>query len=175
MYRGEACAGQCQSVKFISMRIILDGYNVAHKIPEVRDRLKESLEKGRTALENHLASWKRLRNFAGNITIVYDGQKAGGAKRHGFEYIFTGSSEEADDRIIRIIRNQKNPDDLIVVSDDNKVRNSCRALGVKVEPASYLLIERSAKSPKKYGRYSEKPVSPPMSKITKELKKEWGV
>jgi predicted RNA-binding protein with PIN domain len=136
--------------------------------------LKVSLEKGREALENHLANWKRLKHYTGNIIIVYDGQEAGSDKKHGFEYIFTSSHDEADDRIIRIIRDHKNPKDVIVVSDDNKVRNNCRALGVKVMPVSYLLIERSTKNPKKSSKLSEKPVSPSMRKITDELKKEWG-
>lgn len=157
------------------MKIILDGYNVAHKIPGVRDSLKQSLEKGRAALENHLATWKKLKGFTGNITIVYDGKAGGVATRSGFDHIFTASREEADDRIIRLIRAQKNPGDVIVVSEDNKVRNSCRALGAQVVPASYLLIERSKKKPKKYGRSpSEKTEIPSMRKITEELKKIWG-
>ena len=157
------------------MRIILDGYNVAHKIPGVREHLKQSLEKGREALENHLATWKKLKGFIGNITIVYDGKAAASTYGHGFENIFTASREEADDRIIKIIRDQKNPRDVIVVSEDNKVRNSCRALGAQVLPASYLLIERSAAKPKKYGRsHSEKTEIPSMRKVTEELKKLWG-
>lgn len=156
------------------MKIILDGYNVAHKIPGVRERLKESLEKGRAALENHLATWKKLKGFTGNITIVYDGKEAASTHGHGFENIFTASREEADDCIIRLIRAQKNPGEVIVVSEDNKVRNSCRALGAQVVPASYLLIERSAKKLKQSGRSSEKPEIPSMRKITEELKKEWN-
>ena len=155
------------------MILILDGYNVAHRLLEIRAALKQSLEKGREALENHLVNWKKLRNFSGNITIVYDGHQAASVKRHGIDCVFTCSREEADDLIIKMIRAHGNPRDAVVVSEDNKVSNSCRSLGARVEPASFLLLTRSAK---KSGRSSaENKDSSSLNKITNDLKREWGI
>ena len=155
------------------MILILDGYNVAHQLPPIREALKQSLEKGREALENHLVNWKKLRNFSGPITIVYDGHQAASVKRHGIDCLFTRSREEADDQIIKMIRAHGNPGDAVVVSEDNKVSNSCRSLGARVEPASYLLLTKPAR--KSVKSFIENKNSASHNKITHDLKREWGI
>ncbi|MCK4463409.1 MAG: NYN domain-containing protein [Candidatus Omnitrophica bacterium] len=122
--------------------IILDGYNVIHKIPELSRKLDESLAAARTALAIHMSSWRRKYLYQ-RIHIVFDGQDRATwsysqTALHGIGCSFTQTKDEADDYIIRIIRKSKNPHDITVISDDNKIRNNCKAYGVKVESPSFL-------------------------------------
>ena len=46
-------------------KLILDGYNVIHKIPELYALLKKDLERARDGLAGYLLSWSRQNNFSG--------------------------------------------------------------------------------------------------------------
>ncbi|NQT23344.1 MAG: NYN domain-containing protein [Candidatus Omnitrophica bacterium] len=129
--------------------IILDGYNVIYKIPELTAKLNESLKAARTALAMLLSTWKKkyLYNRAyivfdgkDNVTLEYPQNKV-----CGIDCFFTGSGEEADERIIALVRKYGASSEITVISDDNKVRNNCKAFGVKVESPSFLQ-ETSMKS-----------------------------
>ncbi len=122
--------------------IILDGYNVIYKIPELAIKLDESLSAARTALAMHMSNWGRKYLYQ-QIHIVFDGQDS--ATRgysqtalHGIECSFTRTKEEADDRILSMIRKSKEPFNITVISADNRVSNSCRTHGVSVKPPSFL-------------------------------------
>ena len=124
------------------MKIILDGYNVIHKIPLLSAKLDKSLQEARTALAMHMLTWKP-KNRYGEICIVFDGQdsvREGSSctKLCGIECVFTRTEEKADNLIVSMVRNAKDASRITVVSDDNYVRNNCRAHGAVVEHASFL-------------------------------------
>ena len=123
--------------------IILDGYNVIYKIPELTRKLDESLETARIALAHLLSDWRRRYSNA-DICIVFDGKDheaidASFAKISGIECVFTRTGETADQRIIKIVHSSKSPRDILVISEDNSVINSCRVHGAEVKPANFLL------------------------------------
>lgn len=121
---------------------ILDGYNVIYRIPELTAKLEESLAAARSALAMYAADWKRSRVNA-EVIMVFDGRDSdfidcSRTKIGGIDCVFTRTREAADDRIIRMVQNSKEPSRITVISDDNQVRNSSRAHGARVEYATFL-------------------------------------
>lgn len=107
---------------------ILDGYNVIHAIPRFKRKLDESLEAARAALLAFCAGLKASRKDIHSITVVFDGQEAG--QEHapgGVRVLFTHRGEEADERILSIIRESPSTCRFRIVSNDNFILNNCRA------------------------------------------------
>ena len=143
-------------------KIILDGYNIIHKIPKLELKMDESLESARRALAMLLSDWRR-RYLDASVCIVFDGKDREApdvsAKRiAGIDCVFTRTGESADTRIIRIVHDSKNAREILVISDDNSVRNSCCAHGAEVKPVSFLTA--SGKKKTKVPADSEKIIPP---------------
>ena len=156
------------------MQIIIDGYNAAHKLPYVAAYFKESLQKVRDRLIDHLVSWKSLAGKGSEITVVFDGRRdeifCMPSRIKGIKVIFTGSGEEADDRIADMLRLVKDPGGVTVVSDDNKIANTCRSFKVKIKPVSFLDLPKARTKP---GTDTHKGSSGAMDAITRELMNKW--
>lgn len=156
-------------------KLILDGYNVIHKIPELYALLKTDLERARDGLAKYLISWSRQNNFSGQLYIVFDGQsgisKPRGTEPSGVKCVFTPTNQTADDRIIRMVKNEKDPNSITVVSDDNYVLTECKSRGAKVKSVKTFA---SAPTPKKDG--GQKIIGKAEEQdINDFLKKEWGI
>ena len=54
-------------------RLILDGYNVIHELPELKKNLLLSLEDARAALVNFMQIWVNNHAYKGKINIIFDG------------------------------------------------------------------------------------------------------
>ncbi|MEK7375786.1 MAG: NYN domain-containing protein [Candidatus Margulisiibacteriota bacterium] len=156
------------------MHILIDGYNAAHKIPSVAAYFKESLEKVRNRLIDHLVSWRSAGGKGMEVTVVFDGRRdeifCMPPSIKGIRVIFTNTGEEADDRIADMIRVAKDPASVSVVSDDNKIANACRSYGVKIHPVSFLNLPQNRKKP---ASSDYKPAGMAMDAITKELMNKW--
>ena len=130
--------------------IILDAYNVIHSIPELSVKLKSGLQEARRALLNFMVDWKQSRGYKGDICIVYDGRDGvindEGSKLWGIKCIFTSSKEEADDRIISMVRKASKPSEIVVISEDGKVVNGCKVHEANVESPAFLKRKRKKKS-----------------------------
>jgi len=130
--------------------VILDAYNVIHKLPELSAKLKISLQEARRALLNFMVTWKNTRGYRGHIIIVYDGQdnilNKEGSKLWGIKCIFTVSKQEADDKIISIVRNSSKPAEMYVISEDGKVANGCKVHGATIQHPTFLKTRRKKKT-----------------------------
>ena len=130
--------------------LLLDAYNVIHKLPELSVKLQVSLRESRRALLNFMVDWRQMNGHKGQIYIVYDGQdeivNTEGSKLWGIKCVFTGSKEEADDRLISIVRKSSNPSGIIVISEDGKVSNGCKIYGANVENPVFLKRKKKKKN-----------------------------
>ena len=156
-------------------QLILDGYNVIHKIPQLRHHRDKSLEDARMALASFVLTWGRTHSHKGKITIVFDGRDTvcsnAGNSLCGVSCIYTKTKQEADDRIIAIVRNNPNSKEIIVISDDNYVTNNCKAHGAQVKSAGFLLQSKAHQATQK-----EKTIdSKTEHEINEWLKKEYGL
>jgi predicted RNA-binding protein with PIN domain len=164
--------------------LIIDGYNIIHKIPELKVTLAGGLENARQALALLVSRWRHDRP-AIECVIVFDGdaQFSGGRDQRlsGIRCIFTRTRHGADAEIIRLARTHAGAKaDITVVSDDNSIRNSCRAHGASVQPSGYILT-----APPRSSRISPAAAKPsPDGKglngkaaagINEELKKKFGL
>lgn len=56
--------------------LIVDGYNIIYKVPELEKLLDKSLETARAGLEGMLERYRAKQRSVGRIYIVYDGKGA---------------------------------------------------------------------------------------------------
>ncbi len=117
--------------------LIIDGYNVIHAIPEIEELLDESLEAARIGLIRFLTEFKGVRKDIRKIFIVFDG-KSGElpeetAVSPGITAIYTKDGQEADEKIVEILKDAPKPELITVVSNDNFLYNNTRALGGRIK------------------------------------------
>ncbi len=161
--------------------LLIDGYNVINRIPELQPSLDRGLENARSRLAFQISTWSQT-HPAIECVIVFDGDKkfAGGRDQRlaGIKCIFSRTAHGGDDEIIRFVRDFKGrTSDITVVSDDNNVRNNCRAHGASVQPSSYIM---TAKSRQARGRVKAPADGKGLDKkaaaeIDKELRKKFGL
>jgi predicted RNA-binding protein with PIN domain len=113
---------------------ILDGYNVIHAVGALGKQLDRSLQAAREALVRDCADLCAKRRDISRIYIVFDGKDEFADRplpgRGPVTVLFTSSQEEADERIVAILRRHAMPQNLRIVSNDNYVENHARAFGV---------------------------------------------
>ncbi|MDP3730035.1 MAG: NYN domain-containing protein [Candidatus Omnitrophota bacterium] len=130
--------------------LIVDGYNAIHKIPDLDDLLDESLEDARNAVTDMAREYQRRQGGIAEVHVVFDGrdeysglsfnpstslgidpERSRRVNKPGQVFSKTG---EGDRSIIRLAQEKSGKFHVIVVSDDNRVGNSCRAAGATVIP-----------------------------------------
>ncbi|MDP3723495.1 MAG: NYN domain-containing protein [Candidatus Omnitrophota bacterium] len=116
--------------------LVLDGYNVIHAVPELARQLDRSLEAAREALVSLCQAYQARRGDIQRVYVVFDGDQAYARgpqrDRGGVTVLFTQRHEEADDRILGLIRADEDRTRFIIVSNDTYVFNNARAHGVSV-------------------------------------------
>ncbi len=112
--------------------LIIDGYNMVHAFPESR----EALRCGTAAARQQLASLVRIiHDFEGiRTTLVFDGkgeditiERPSGQLT--FSYLYSPSNMTADAVIEQLVRSSSHPQEIMVASGDNMVRQSTGAAG----------------------------------------------
>lgn len=117
-------------------QLILDGYNVINKIPELERNLGRNLRTAREALIDYLADRSRRWSHDFKVIVVFDARKVLPDRmplqvRKGITIAFTEPPHDADEVIIQKLRQAKQKS-ITVVSDDNKIANHVRAFGGKL-------------------------------------------
>lgn len=162
---------------------IIDGYNVIHRVAEFRKRLDTSLASARQGLVEYCVRWMSTRGDFTEFWIVFDGDSSvmpwsreGG---RGVRVIFTNTKEDADDRILALIREGVKGEEYVVISSDNYVSGNAKAHGARVLPVSEFfgtLTHRNKRSIRMAGAHDSDGLSPVQERqINESLKKEWGL
>jgi predicted RNA-binding protein with PIN domain len=117
----------------MSMHIIIDGYNLVRQSPELSRIDRMDITRGREALIEKLAIYRRFKPH--RITIVFDGAGApdlspGRDRVKGISIVFSRGGETADTVIARMARQEGGT--ATVVSSDRAVALSARACGAAV-------------------------------------------
>jgi predicted RNA-binding protein with PIN domain len=117
-----------------SPRIIVDGYNLIHAIPELARMLTADAESARDRLVLLLADCAARRNA--EVMIVFDGRRgqAGLPSRgaHRVQVVFSRSPQTADDVIKGLLVRSGHPRATTVVTSDNSIALHCRDYGARV-------------------------------------------
>ena len=120
--------------------IVLDGYNIVHRSPQLKPGPGRSLRESREKLVNLLA-WI-MGGEPARFLVVWDGAEGGGRdERSGrIEQRFSRPPEKADDLIRRIVESEvERVDRLTVVTADLEVARHARAMGADVSISDLFL------------------------------------
>lgn len=116
--------------------IILDGYNVIHAVPELSRQLDRSLEAARQALVRLCETYLARRGDVTQLYVIFDGTdldaRGSRADRGRVTVLFTQRQEEADERILNLIRADGGRSRFVIVSNDTYIFNNARVHGARV-------------------------------------------
>ncbi len=120
--------------------MILDAYNIIHRIPAWAPLMDQSLEAAREALLGYCRRWMLRRKDVWLFMVVFDGDSSvcggQGAVAPGIRVEYSASGESADNRILRLLREFGERFDYTVVSDDRDVANRSSRMGASVITAT---------------------------------------
>jgi len=111
------------------MRLVIDGYNLIHTVPELAFASENG--QGREALMEALRLYRKKRPH--KVKVVFDGGiEPGGAKDRlaGTPVSFSGAERSADDVIAALAAKEGNG--ITVVTSDRELAGRCRAHGAVV-------------------------------------------
>ncbi len=122
-------------------RFAVDGYNLIHKIPELKALVERDLELARDRLVGLLAGFAAGRRAA--VTVVFDGRRgiAGtrGDSRSGVRVVFART--DADTCIKQMLERERSPKSWTVVTSDNSIRRHVADYGAKLMRSEELARE----------------------------------
>lgn len=166
--------------------MVLDAYNILHRIPRWSRKLEESLEQGREQLLVFCRRWIQTRGDVWLFCVVFDGDSrvVGGrmSAGQGVRMFFSRTGESADDRLLEIIDEYGPAFRYTVVSDDRYVQEKARLLGADVQDCktfgntfSKTEGERGKRVKRREGSGNDGKKLDPASaaRITDELRRLW--
>lgn len=112
----------------MSLRIIIDGYNLIRQSPTLRSYDALEIAKGREKLIEILAHYRTLKHHP--MVVVFDGWQEGDlaeqrTREKGIDIIFSKRGEKADEVIKRLV--SKSKEELIVVTSDREITHFCQS------------------------------------------------
>jgi predicted RNA-binding protein with PIN domain len=125
------------------MRYLIDGYNLMHALGLARKHGgRAAWDRARVQLLDWLAD--RHGPTAGNVTVIFDAQNSLGgvvAESHRGLHVLRDRGRTADDMIEDLLREEKSPETLTVVSNDGRVREAARGRRAAVRKCGEYLDE----------------------------------
>lgn len=117
----------------MATHIVIDGYNLIRQSPTLSGIDASNMQKGREALIDRLASYKKVKGYT--ITVVFDGWGSdylseSREKIRGINVIYSRAGETADEVIKRISSNLKEGG--IVITADNDLAGFARRQGAAI-------------------------------------------
>lgn len=142
---------------------IIDGFNVVHKIPHVKQSATP-----REDLIKHIKKNKLTGSKNNKVIVVFDGGFHDLGEKE-FEVIFSGD-RSADELIKQRLDKIKIKSEVIVVSDDKQIRE----FTIKARAKSYRVQAFLAPKTKPERKEPAKDISYPLQReITEEMRKIW--
>ncbi|MDD4869971.1 MAG: NYN domain-containing protein [Kiritimatiellae bacterium] len=162
---------------------IIDGYNVIHRITELKKRLDISLASARKGLIEYCLRYLSVKGDFSEFLIVFDGDSSvmpwTGMGGYGVRVIFTPTKEDADDRILALVRDCGRETDCIVISSDNYVSGNSKRHGAEtMTVSSFVRLVTAARKGqlRQNDTNHSRGLSPVQERqINESLKKEWGL
>ncbi len=122
--------------------LIIDGYNVINKWPELIKAKHKSIEFAREKLNTLIQKYSDFKGI--KATIVYDGKGNNREEMEGNPKIIYSKNKETADAVIESLAyNYDKPDEITVVTDDNIQRNFVIGAGAHCISADQFETELS--------------------------------
>jgi predicted RNA-binding protein with PIN domain len=159
--------------------VIVDGYNVVHRVPAFRQHLDRGLRSAREALVRYCREWVGRRGDVRQFWVVFDGDSSvlgeGGQPASGVRIMYSESRETADEYIMGLVDEVGRYSRFVVVSDDRRVVEGAKARGASVMSAADL-YETLWRPDASDDETADKNLSPSDRKaIDDSLKRAWGI
>ncbi len=116
-------------------KIIIDGYNMIHRVPELCQFLSESLERSREELIRQLKSYLLTKKV--EATLIFDGNHPPIGidpirQSRSLKIIFSRYPFKADPLIKELIKKEQHQKSLIIVTDDSDIIQFAKTHQTKV-------------------------------------------
>ena len=131
-------------------RVVIDGYNLIHAMPELARLVGSDLERARDALVSKLAVYRSRRGDV-RVTVVFDGQSMAAQQSRppgGIEVVFSRAPQNADAKIRTMLALEKSPKSWTVVTSDNSIVLFARDFGAKTIPSAEFAAKLGPAIPK---------------------------
>lgn len=132
-----------------SPRVVVDGYNLIHAMPELARLVDSDLERARDALVAKLAVYRARRNV--RVTVVFDGRGTAAPQTRppgGVEVTFSRAPQTADAKIKNLLALEKSPRSWTVVTSDNSIVLFARDYRAKTIPSAEFAAQLGPGIPK---------------------------
>src|SRR5258708_7153259 len=113
---------------YMSLHYLLDGYNILKQAPAFRDL---PLEEGRKGFLRWIENARPQGSVNNQVTVVFDGAE-GSQGFHGEIRVVFSDGCSADDQIKRMVEEDNDRKNCVVVSDDKDIFLYARSLGARV-------------------------------------------
>jgi len=130
-------------------RVVVDGYNLIHAMPELARLVGSDLERARDGLVSKLAVYRSGRGV--RVTVVFDGRGVAAQQTRppgGIEVIFSRAPQTADAKIKTMLSLEKSPKSWTVVTSDNSIVLFARDFGAKTIPSAEFAAKLGPTIPK---------------------------
>ena len=160
------------------MRDLIDGYNLMYALSLVRrNGGRAGWQRARRIMLDWLAD--RTDKDAGLVTVIFNAQNSLGGvveETHRGLHVVRDRGRTADDLIEDMLRDERSPETLTVVSNDGRVRDAATRRGCRVLRCSeYIDGLVNASTPRgPYVEYDEKDDGPMSPEETAEWVKAFG-
>jgi predicted RNA-binding protein with PIN domain len=132
------------------MRYLIDGYNLMYALGLVRrNGGRAGWERARRTMLDWLAD--QVGPADGDTTVIFDAQNTvGGVIEEGYRglHIIRDRGRTADDLIEDLLKEERSPPSLTVVSNDSRVRDAAKRRGVQILKCSEY-VDQLMKFPKR--------------------------
>jgi len=142
----------------MAKHVLVDGFNVIRRDPELSYVERMSFYGAQDALIQKLAQYRR--GTTHRITVVYDGMRSSNqfrqrTQRNGIQIIYSSQGETADEVIQDLIAaDSQHCSAYLVVTADRELARACQAYRVNVVPPEELLRRsRPERLPPKHSDY----------------------
>lgn len=159
----------------MSLRYIIDGYNIIHHPIFISQRPTKKNQEPRLELLEFIRIKKPCGSPKNQIIVVFDGHSDSSWQnldKTDIHVIFS-RGQSADERIKKMVEQETNPKNTVVVSDDKEIRFFIKSIGARP-----MNIEEFIKPKKEINKVEQDLLKPELNfsqvhKINQELKKIW--
>jgi len=131
-------------------RLIIDGYSLIHRDPELKKIVHKNLQQSREQLIDKVS--RTATALADRVTIVFDGQGhsgPGNTNISAVEVIYSKPGQTADTVIERLVHQAPNPSTWMVVTNDRLERETVMATGAQTMSCA-IFIEECVRTQKQH-------------------------
>lgn len=139
-------------------KIIIDGYNLIHRVPELAKILEVSLEQARDELIRLIKRYLLSKQV--EIIVVFDGNHSqigieNAHQTRKLKIVFSKYPFKADPMIKNLIGNESNKKSLTIVTDDSDIIQFAKANKTRVSASAdfHNLLVKRFQSPEIYNKY----------------------